>query len=174
MHMTYTSESAMIILSQYSHLLFPFDRPGLAMPTLSDSFPISGEVDHVASVHDAVPEQMVELQTSPVDRPVMTALQVVEMIAFRRQHCDMLDVSPRQIRTAEKQTIQIYKETRHNSKQIHDELSRRVIPMTYEFVQASMKDNQRKKVYLLINNETYQKAKSILIRPSIKIIKRSA
>ena len=70
------------------------DGSSLAVPAFSDTGPVTRHVHHVSGVEHPVTEQMVELEASSIDCPVMTGLGVVEMIAFRRQHRQMLDVAP--------------------------------------------------------------------------------
>ena len=69
------------------------------MEAVGHGLPVGGEVDHVAGVQHAVAEQMVELESSPVDRPVVLAVRVVQVVPLRRQHGQVLDVTPRQLRT---------------------------------------------------------------------------
>jgi len=81
-------------------LLVSADGPSLAMPALSYTGPVACHVHHVASIKYTVTEQMVELQTCSIDRPVVTRLRVVEVIAFGCQHRQMLHVAPRQLSTS--------------------------------------------------------------------------
>ena len=69
------------------------------MEAVGDGLPAGGQVHHVSSVQHAVAEQVVELQAGPVDRPVVLALRVVQVVALRRQNGQVLDVAPRQLRT---------------------------------------------------------------------------
>lgn len=82
------------------YLLLALDGASLAMPALSNSLPVSRQVDHVSSVKHSKPEQVIELEASSVDCPVVTRLWVVEMIAFRREHGDVLHIAPSQPWTA--------------------------------------------------------------------------
>ena len=66
----------------------------LAVPALPDAGPVTRHVNHIAGIKHSVAEQVVKLEACSVDRPVVNRLRVVEMIAFRRQHCEMLHVSP--------------------------------------------------------------------------------
>ena len=78
-----------------------FDGSGLAVPALADAGPVAGHVHHVSGVQHSVAEQMIELETCAVDGPVVARLGVVEVVTLRRQHRQMLHVSPRQMRTAQ-------------------------------------------------------------------------
>ena len=78
------------------------------MPALSDAGPVTGHVDHVSCVQHTVAEQVVELEPSAVDRPVVTRLRVVEMIALGRQHGQVLHVAPCQLRTAQTNRFTIH------------------------------------------------------------------
>jgi len=81
-------------------LLVSSDGASLAVPSFADARPVARQVDHVAGVEHSVAEQMVELEPGAVDGPVVARLGVVEVIAFRRQHRQMLHVAPAQSRTA--------------------------------------------------------------------------
>ena len=78
------------------NLLLAEDLAGGAVEAVGHGLPVGGEVDHVASVKHAVAEQMVKLEAGPVDRPVVFAVRVVQVVALRRQHGQVLDVAPRQ------------------------------------------------------------------------------
>ena len=47
------------------------------MEAIGNTAPISRHVDHVTSIKNAVTEQVVELETCTVDRPVVLALNEV-------------------------------------------------------------------------------------------------
>jgi len=64
------------------YLLVSPDGSSLAVPALSDTCPVVSHVHHVASIKHSVAEQMVELEPCTVDRPVVTSLRVVEVVAF--------------------------------------------------------------------------------------------
>lgn len=73
------------------------DGARLTVPALSDTGPVARHVHHISGIQHAVAEQMIELQTGAVDGPVVVGLGIVEMVAFRRQHGQMLHVAPRQM-----------------------------------------------------------------------------
>ena len=75
-------------------LLVSSDCSSLTMPAFSDGRPVTCHVDHVSSIQHTISKQMVELQAGAINGPVVTSLRVVEMVAFRRQHRQMLNVSP--------------------------------------------------------------------------------
>ena len=73
------------------------------MEAVGDRLPAAGQVHHVAGIQHPVAEQVVELQSGAVDRPVVLAVRVKQVIALRRQHGEVLDVTPGELRTAERQ-----------------------------------------------------------------------
>jgi len=70
------------------------------MPALSNAGPVTCHINHVAGIKYPVAKQVVELEACTVDGPVVHRLRVVEVITFRRQHCEMLHVAPRQQSTS--------------------------------------------------------------------------
>ena len=81
------------------------DGSSLAVPALSDARPVASHVDHVAGVKDSVTEEMIELESCAVDGPVVTSFRVVEMVTFRRENCEVLNVTPCQMRTAHRNNL---------------------------------------------------------------------
>jgi len=85
-------------------VLVSSDGSSLAVPAFSNARPVASHVHHVASVKYPVAEQMVELEAGAVDGPVVTSLGIVEMIAFRCEHSQMLYVAPTHTRAARSRT----------------------------------------------------------------------
>ena len=79
--------------------LFPEHLSGGAVEAIGDRFPADGEIHHVAGVQHAIAEQMVEFESGAVDRPVVFAVRVVQVVALRRQNGQVLHVAPRQLGT---------------------------------------------------------------------------
>lgn len=60
-------------------------------------------MNHSAGIQDAIAKQMVELETSAVEFPVMFTVRVEEAVSLRGQHRQMLDIPPGQLRTGQSQ-----------------------------------------------------------------------
>lgn len=69
------------------------------METSWNGAPDPGEGDDGASVEHSEAEQVIELESDAVHGPLEAALGVEQRVALRRQHRQVLDVPPRQLRT---------------------------------------------------------------------------
>jgi len=78
----------------------PSDDASLAMPAFADTRPVTRHVDHITGVEHSVTKQVVELKSGSIDGPVVTSLWVVEVVTFRCQYSQVLNVAPCQLRTA--------------------------------------------------------------------------
>ncbi len=61
--------------------------------------PLLGQCHHGARVQHAEPEQVVELESDAVHRPVEATLGVEQRVALRGQHGQVLHVAPSQLGT---------------------------------------------------------------------------
>lgn len=76
------------------------NRARLAMKTRWNGFPDLCERDHGTGIEHTVAKQVVEFQTDAVHVPVESIFAVVQRVAFRCEHREMLHVAPREITTA--------------------------------------------------------------------------
>ncbi len=74
------------------------------MEAVGHGLPVARQFHHVSRIEHAVAEQVVELEAGAVDRPVVLVVRVVQVVPLRREHRQMLHVTPRQARAARAET----------------------------------------------------------------------
>lgn len=87
-----------LVCSLYS--LYLLHGSSHTVESFRDGLPLSGQFDHSSGIQHAVSEQMVELQAHTVPPPLVHL--VMQLVPLRGEDRQVLQVPPRQVRTAGK------------------------------------------------------------------------
>ena len=79
------------------------------------SLPLLGKCHHRTSVQHSEPEEVIELQTDAIHRPMETTFRVEQRVAFRCEDCQVLDVPPAELRTATQTNTAVLLAYEHNN-----------------------------------------------------------